>query len=406
MKVAIGVHGRFHAFELATALHEQGDCDVEVATTYPRWAARRFLPPDLAVRSASWLEFRRRLHQRLRLGPAPDSEICKAFGRFVARALPADADVFVGWSSASLEPITAAKARGVLTVLERGSTHILHQQDVLERIHGEQGRRFSGIPGEIVERELAEYEAADIIAVPTPYAAETFQNRGLESDRIFVNPYGVDSAEFACGDRPVRRLPTILFVGTVGLRKGVPDLLAAFARLGGIARLRIVGPVDPGYAPALPEGATLVGALDRAGVIGELHAADVFCLPSQEEGLALSLLQAMAAGLPVVATPESGASAVVANDIEGLIVPAGDVDSLAAALTRLSMDPDRRHRQGASAFRKASELTWDAYGKRALAGYKAAIGKASPTSPAALGQSDHGIPAPKKSELQDSLRRR
>jgi glycosyltransferase involved in cell wall biosynthesis len=376
MKIAIAVHGRYHAFDLARAIDESVDgAEVrQVATTYPRWAARRFLPAHIPLRTAPSLEAWRRFHGRTRIGPSPDVAISRTFGRFAARTLPEDCDVFVGWSSASLEAIRVARARGRLTVVERGSTHILNQQDVLDRVYASNGARFPGIPTEIIERELAEYEAADLIAVPTRFAAETFVARGVAPSRLLVNSYGVDAARFSCPDRPTRDRPTILFVGAVGFQKGAPDLLAAFSRLGGAATLELAGPVEPGWQPETPPGVWFLGALDRDGVIAALARADIFCLPSHQEGLSLSLLQAMAAGLPVVATSESGAAEVISEGVEGRLVEAGNPEALAAALAGLAADAGLRAEMGRCAAERAAAQTWSAYGNRAVRGYKDTLG--------------------------------
>ncbi|MEQ9122755.1 MAG: glycosyltransferase family 4 protein, partial [Alphaproteobacteria bacterium] len=231
--------------------------------------------------------------------------------------LPDDFDVFVGWSSASLEAIEVAKASGKLTVVERGSTHIKHQQEVLDRVYRAHGQRFRGIDPRFIDRECAEYETADLIAVPTAFAATSFVARGIDRRRLLVNPYGVDAEVFTAPERPTAAIPTVLFVGAVGFQKGAPDLLDAFASIGAAARLQFAGPLEPGWRPTPGDNTRFLGALDRPGIVAALQNADVFCLPSHQEGLSLSLLQAMSAGLPVVATAESGAGEVIEDGVEG-----------------------------------------------------------------------------------------
>ena len=374
LKVAIGVHGRFHAFELAAALG--GVADVrQVATTYPARIARRLLPPDIPLRTAPSLELIRRLQGRLDLWPRAHAFIGRRFGKFVARTLPPEIDVFLGWSGASLEALEAAKRRGALAVVERGSTHILHQDDVLRRASAASGRDFPGIDRDIVARELAEYDLADRIEVPSGFAAETFVARGTPWEKLIVNPYGVDARAFATiAERPSRARPVIVFVGGIGTRKGAQDLIAAAAVLGDRATLVMVGPVAPGFRAAAGGNVRFTGALDRPRLIAELHAADSFCLPSYEEGLALSMLQAMAAGLAVVATPETGIADVADEGSEALIVPSGRPDALAAALGILADDADRRRAMGAAAARRASTLTWAACARRAADAWQRAIG--------------------------------
>ena len=80
----------------------------------------------------------------------------------------------------------------------------------------------------------------------------------------------------------------------------------------------------------------------------QLAAADVFCLPSFAEGLPVVLMEAMASGLPVVATRIAGVAELVEDGVEGLVVRPGRADELEEALARLATDPDFRRRAGAA----------------------------------------------------------
>ncbi len=220
-RVAVAVHGRYHAFDLARELHRMGHL-AQLTTTYPAFAARRFVPAPASLRTTPALELWRWAHGWAALVPDPDPGLAKAFARFAARTLPDAADVLVGWSAGVLEAIAPARERGMAVIVERGSTHISHQAETL----AEEYRVFRLAPPapspETIERELAEYQAADAIVTPSRFAAETFAARGITPSKIHVNPLGVDASRFRAVERPVRDRPTILFVGRVGLRKGVP----------------------------------------------------------------------------------------------------------------------------------------------------------------------------------------
>ncbi|MBC7952363.1 MAG: glycosyltransferase family 4 protein [Rhodospirillaceae bacterium] len=376
MKIAIAVHGRFHGFELAGELHRR-HLLAGLLTTYPRFAVRRFLPPDVPISCAPWLELLRRLHGRWPVGPSPDVFIGAAFARFTATHLP-KADVLVGWSGATLEAMAPAQARGMRVVIERGSSHIAHQAQVLAEEYARFGLAFQPVDARMIAREEAEYAQAHAIAVPTGFARDTFLARGIPAERLMVNPYGVDLSRFAPPtQRPDGKI-RVLFVGRVGLRKGVPNLIHAFRRLAGSAELHLVGPVEAGMEPILSKagpGVVVRGPLPGGALAAEYGAAHVFCLPSLEEGLPLTLLQAMACGLPVVASPQTGAADVIDPGQEGLIVPSGDPDALAEALASLIADPDARHAMGAAArARVAHGHGWGDYAERAVAAYGRLLG--------------------------------
>jgi glycosyltransferase involved in cell wall biosynthesis len=373
VKVNVAVHGRWHAFELANGLHRRGVLGC-LSTTYPAIVARRFLDADIALRTRPLLEFRRRIYDRWRLGAKPDLAIAKSFARFVARTVTSDADILVGWSSATLEAIRPAQEGGLKVVIERGSTHIRNQMRVLSTAYAEFGLEYRGTEGEVIERELAEYEHCDAIAVPSHYAADTFVAEGIARSKLIVNPYGVDLSQFA---PPAGRMTTghpvrILFVGRVGIQKGVPWLLAA-AKLSGSAEFHLVGPIDAEaerFLATRPANVVVRGPLPRADLVHEYAKADIFCLPSlQEGGVPLTLLQAMASGLPSVIT--AAAQGPVRDGAEGILVADKSPDALAAAFDRLIASAADRHAMGAAARATVSRgHDWQDYADRALAAYQ------------------------------------
>lgn len=379
MKVAIAVHGRFHAFDLALGLHKHGALS-QVATTYPAVVARRWLPAPIHLRTAPWLEAWRRLYGRVPFLPAPDPVLAVAFGRFAARTLPEGADVLVGWSSASLETIPAARSRGMRVVIERGSTHIQHQTEVLAAEYARLGLGRTPTSPALVERELSEYEQADVIAVPSRFAARTFVDRGVPAAKVIVNPLGVDRGRFAVPAKARTGKPRILFVGEIGVRKGIAYLLEAFASLSANAELHMVGPVEPGFETVLARhplaSVVLRGPLSGRTLSHAYADADIFCLPSVEEGFGMVLGEALAAGLPVVATNVTGASELIESGREGILVPPADVSALRDALRMLIDDSGRRARMGAAARARLDQgFSWDDYAERALNAYRAMLGQ-------------------------------
>ncbi len=386
LKVSIAVHGRYHAFNLAGGLHEKG-CLAQLATTYPGFAARRFLPPGVRIRSAARFEIWRRLASRFSFVPRADPGVSIGFGRFAARTLPEDANLLVGWSSAIREAIEPAQARGMKVGVERGSTHILHQDRVLREALARSGLAPPGTPAEIIDRELWEYDNADAIVVPTRFAASTFIAEGIAAEKLIVNPYGVDPDAFDPPSEPPSESPVgpcrILFAGSVGVRKGVPDLLQAFDKMTPGTELHLAGPLEPGMAELIAgyhrPGLIVHGPLAFANLRELYRSSNVFCLPSIEEGFAQVLLQAMAPGLPIVTTDVAGGAELVSAGENGLIVPVGDPDALAVALSDLASDPQRTWDMGRNARgRIETAFRWSHYVDRAVSAYeKLVFGEAS-----------------------------
>lgn len=379
MKVWISAHGRFHSFDLARELNDRGLL-AGVATTYPRHVVRRFLDPAITLRTAPWIEAYRRLGQTIPLLGDHDRYVPGAFGRFAAKVLPPAADIFVGWSNASLEAIGPAKDRGMQVVIERGSSHILHQTAALSAAAAETGLQCPLPSQTSIQRECEEYARADAVAVPSTFAASTFVAQGIPPERLIVNRYGADLDRFT--PPPAARRTggkvTVLFVGSVSLRKGVPWLLRAIASMPNSIALHLVGPIDEGVARSirrLPEGRVRVeGPLRGQRLVEAYRSADIFCLPSVEEGMPLAALQAMAAGLPLVITQEAGATDIVTPGVEGFIVPSRDAEAISDAVTRLALNGERRIAMGAAArHRVVLNHRWTDYGARAVDAYRALL---------------------------------
>jgi starch synthase len=128
------------------------------------------------------------------------------------------------------------------------------------------------------------------------------------------------------------------------------------------AELRLVG---GGEQPEpLPQRVVCLGQTPREALLREMSEADVFVFPSLFEGFALVILEAMAAGLPVITTPNTAGPDLIEHGKEGLIVPAGDVKALQTAMESLLNDPERARAMGRAAHEKAKEYTWERYGER------------------------------------------
>lgn len=158
-----------------------------------------------------------------------------------------------------------------------------------------------------------------------------------------------------------RQPGAVLSLGRLGRRKGSYDLLQAAARVVpqvGRLELRLGGDGELDAVRAQAAQLGLAGHLNLLGWVGadskqqQLALASLYALPSYHEGLPMSVLEAMAAGLPVLATPVGGIAEAVADGVEGFLVAPGDVEALAARLAQLLQDEALARRMGAAARRK------------------------------------------------------
>jgi len=159
----------------------------------------------------------------------------------------------------------------------------------------------------------------------------------------------------------------LLHVGRLAAEKGVHRILEAF----GIARnlmpaesLHLViaggGPEEPALRAVAPPDVTFLGVLDHKRALPQLYASvDAFVLTSLTETLGLVVLEAMASGLPVIATPAGGVADHLRHEENGLAYPAGDVTEMAHAMVRLAMNPALRDALSRGARRTAEGLDWE-----------------------------------------------
>jgi glycosyltransferase involved in cell wall biosynthesis len=224
-------------------------------------------------------------------------------------------------------------------------------------------------PAFVAAAEETEHRLAERIVVGCEFARQSLVDHGVPSPRVVVNPYGVDWETLAAvpapprTDRPLR----FLYLGSVIARKGVPVLLEAWRQLAPRdAELWIAGGVGPRERALIPDlpGLRLLGRVPRAEVPALFAACDVFVLPSLFEGFGLVILEALAAGLPVIATPHTGAVEAVRSSALGRLVPVLDADALTEALRHYLQQPPDRPAVLAAAAAIRAEFTWQAYGDR------------------------------------------
>jgi len=165
-------------------------------------------------------------------------------------------------------------------------------------------------------------------------------------------------------------------VGTICLRKGHQYLFRAFElvkRRLPDAELICVGDVKTDFRREWPKwrhSFTHHEKLDHGQIAGLFQNCTAFVLTSVEEGFARVITEAMAAGLPVVATHESGATTLVEDGVEGFIARCRDPEHTAEAMIKIASDPALNRNMGEAAFQKgAMKNTWQDYGDRLLAEY-------------------------------------
>jgi starch synthase len=375
MRIVQATWGTFHHFDLARELEQRGHL-LQIYSTFPWARLKREGLPHSKVKTFPWLHMTQMLVGRYLTGWRSASNWLgfantMAFDEWLERQIPhSGVDALIALSGAALKPGRRLQQRGGIYICDRGSTHQLYQ----ERLVNDELRRWgidqpvSASRDALYRREVVIYETADAIAVPSSFAARSFIESGIAREKVHVLPYGVRLEKFHPMAEPPRDTFEVLFVGQVGLRKGMPYLLQAFAEFRHPRkRLRVVGSVQRDFKPILaqlPQGQVeFLGTQPQAVVARLMSASHVLVLPSIEEGLALVQGQAMACGCPVLASTNTGSEDLLTDGVEGFIVPIRDADALRKRLQQLAEDPALRQRMSEAALLRVRHLGgWRQYG--------------------------------------------
>ncbi len=213
------------------------------------------------------------------------------------------------------------------------------------------------------EQKKKEMELADVVITACTFAAHTIREHF--DKKVKIAPYGVNLPLPHVG--PKRNGPfRVIYAGTASVRKGVPLLLEVWQDLGWKdAELVMVGgwQLARSRATQLPPGARYLGLMSQEQVNQEISSSDWLVLPSNFEGYGLVILEALANGVPVIASTATGANDLGPSSAVKLIEP-DSRDSLAEALreAKKNRDPEIR----AEARRIASAASWESYRKRVV----------------------------------------
>lgn len=361
-----------HHFALAKQLDRRGLLE-NFYTGYPLFKLRdENLPVEKTI-SFPWLMTPRMALSKFGLLPGwaeltLNRWVQETLDSYVANTLP-ECDVLFALSGSGLRAGMLAKQRGGYFVCDRGSSHIRYQDEILREEFDRWGDRFVGVDPKIMEKEESEYETADVITVPSEFVYRTFVDMGISVAKLRKVPYGVDLHRFKKVSEPSNQYFDVLFVGQVGFRKGVPDLLEAFQRFQHPnKRLRIVGGILPEmtrYFQKHPPSSNIefLGHIPLSQLKDIMSQSHVMVLPSIEEGLALVQAQAMACGCPVIGTLHTGAEDLFTDKTEGFIVGPREPKAIADSLQLLADDPNKRIAMSDSAVSKVGAMGgWDQYG--------------------------------------------
>lgn len=294
------------------------------------------------------------------------------FGRNVRAALRKRKDqhwentVFFGYDTGFFEAAAWAKNRGAACVVgqmdpARTEVEMVREE---EKLWPGWAKKPIIVPEEYFLWRQSEWALADIVMVNSRWTHDALLKQGVPASKLAIVPlaYEVDETK-VLGPIPPKEVNDplrVLFLGQVNIRKGIPYLIEA-ARLmkGTPVQFDIVGPISIAdqFVVSAPSNVRFHGSVTRDKVQNFYSQADVFVLPTISDGFALTQLEAMSHGLPVITTPNCGD--VVTDGVDGFLVPARNAAALAEALLKLAEDPERLQAMQESARDRVTAFSLD-----------------------------------------------
>ncbi len=326
--------------------------------------------PELGVSYAYRLSRARSLQEQLEVF----NWVGEQFAQRIDRYGFGEADTVYIFDHNGLDLINKAKAMGLKTVVDVTVPPYKVDQEIL----AEERERFPGWEAEdnIANEGTAElldsmgmeaWKSADVLVCGSDYVKQRVVDCGAPADRCTVVPYGVRGLGVRkVSDKEWTGRLKVLTVGTVSLRKGSPYVLEAAKRLSEYASFRMVGEVKvlPEAVKELSRYINLVGAAPRSDMEQHYKWADVFLLPSLSEGSATAAYEALAYGLPVICTHNTGS--VVRDGIEGFIIEPRNAGAIVERLLQLGSSHSLRKDMSERAVLRAGRYTHSRYGKNLL----------------------------------------
>lgn len=373
LKVIVSCSGKFHAFALAEQLHKHsiltklftGYSSIKnpLVSRFTKRIDKEEIPIDKLKTNILFV-----LGYKLYPKPVFWNEI---FDKWVARQIrKSDANIFIGWSGMSLNSIKAAKKKGMIIILERGSSHIKTQNELLKDEYKKFDIDFR-IESKVIGKECAEYIEAHYISIPSDFVKNSFIDQGLSASKLLKNNYGSvfkSTNKFKKKDKKFR----ILYLGTSKIRKGLIYFYEALNSLNiseDDFEVWFVGSIENELLSTIEKlkkkNWIFHGKVAQHELPEYISQCDVAVHPSIEEGLSMVIPQLMSCGVPVIATTNTGGADIIQDGVNGFIIPIRSPEIIKEKIEFLIRNPDILEKIKKAA-QSERDLSWDAYGVRYL----------------------------------------
>ena len=217
---------------------------------------------------------------------------------------------------------------------------------------------------------LNEIENSDYFLVASSFVEKSLHACGVKKDKIIYVPYGVDINMFSLKEykqKIQRNKMKFLFVGRVEAAKGIYYLFEAFQQLRNLnIELVVVGSIECNEEQIInyKNNIKFEGTKTKKEMAKVYQSADVYIIPSLFEGFSLTLFEAMASGLPVIASKNSGAEGMISDYEQGFVIEACSIEAIKDKVLWFYNNQDRVESMGRNARLLAERYTWESYQKK------------------------------------------
>lgn len=217
--------------------------------------------------------------------------------------------------------------------------------------------------------DLRATQKADYFFAPSIFVKRSLEYCGIESDRIYVVPYGVNSQEYNYVDVPFKNGGAgklkLLFVGEISCRKGLHRLLEVASGFQEQIEIRLCGNIDP-MTPIYQKyrnvpNIEFVGFVTRDQLVNEYSNADVFVFPTLGEGYGLVVLEALSCGLPVICSDRAGGNDIIQNGVNGFVISIDTDTELRNSIAWCLENRESLHKMRAKARESVEDMSWNTY---------------------------------------------
>ena len=404
-KIIVAHPGRQHSFRIAKALKESGFLFKYITTVYNKEKSllMRLISPFLSRDNRIRAKKRRcealededvilfnelagyllllvlRMDKSRKVYTRLNELIRKSFGRKVARyAIKNNVDAVICYDANAMDcfRLLQKKAPHIIRIMDHASA----PRNYMYKIYQEKMETAGNFKdtyeasGYILDKEIADYFGEEIKQAEYHIVASGFSEKALlfnnvDKNNIIRVPYGVDNAFFKIGaGKPKSNQLRVLFVGEINQRKGIYQILEAAKTINSPNIIfNLIGSGKEYKSHLYAEYEPYVNFMGRVSfeMLKEQYATnDIFIFPSMGEGFGLVLLEALAAGLPVIASENCAGPDFIINGENGFIIEAGNTLQLQEKILWFYNNPEELSRMSFNAVETARRFTWEAYEKK------------------------------------------